>query len=344
MTEQDRYSRQALFSGIGEKGQARLSAASAVLVGCGALGSVQADLLVRAGLGRIRIVDRDFVESTNLQRQVLFTEEDVRRLLPKAVAAADALRRVNSEVEVEGIVSDLVPGNVESILAGFDLLLDGTDNFETRYLINDVAVKTARPWIYGACVGAYGVTLTVRPGETPCLRCLMADPPAAGSAPTCDTAGVIGPAAGVVGAIQAAEAAAEALKILTGHSGAVRTGLLAMDLWQGTHQVVNVPRDPECMTCGRRRFEFLEGRGATASARLCGRNSVQVLPAEPVDLELEALAERLGKLGEVLSNRYLVRVTLGDHQVTVFRDGRAIIGGTEDPQVARSVYARYIGS
>jgi len=336
-----RYSRQALFPGIGPLGQERVQAASAVLVGCGALGSLQADLLVRGGLGRLRIIDRDFVERTNLQRQVLFTEADADRALPKAVAASQQLRRVNSDVEVEGVVSDLTPGNAEALLEGFDLILDGTDNFEARFLINDIAVKSGRPWIYGGCVGAYGVCLAIRPGRTACLSCLMPSPPAPGTSPTCDTAGVIGPAAGAVACLQAAEA----LKILSGHPERLRAALVAMDLWRCTYQEVHVARDPACSTCGERRFRYLEGgEGRSITARLCGRNAVQVTPPEPLQCDLDALARKLERVGSVVANAFLIRCQVGEYQLTIFRDGRLLVGGTEDPAVARGLYARYVGA
>jgi adenylyltransferase/sulfurtransferase len=336
----ERYSRQVLFGGIGAAGQSRLQAASAVLVGCGALGSVQADLLVRAGLGRLRIIDRDFVELSNLQRQTLFTEEDAARVRPKASAAVRHLGRVNSGTELEAVVSDLVPGNAEEQLDGFDLILDGSDNFEVRFLINDVAVKTGRPWIYGGCVGAYGVCLAIRPGQSACLSCLMPEIPAPGSAPTCDTAGVIGPASAAVAGLQAAEA----LKILSRHPEKLQRGLVSLDLWEGSHQVVRIPRDGRCPTCAGGTFRYLdEGGGSTHSTRLCGRNAVQVSPPRHAACDLNALAGKLASVGEVIANEFLVRCRVGKYRLTVFRDGRAIVGGTEDLSVARSVYARYVG-
>jgi adenylyltransferase/sulfurtransferase len=337
----ERYSRQALFAGLGVDGQARLGRASAVLVGCGALGSLQADLLVRAGVGRLRLIDRDFVEPSNLQRQILFTEEDARQALPKAAAAEAHLRQVNSQVEVEGVVADLAPGNAVGLLDGFDLILDGTDNFEGRFLVNDIAVQSGRPWIYGGCVGAYGICLAMVPGETACLSCLMPDVPAPGSSPTCDTAGVIGPAAAVVASLQAGEA----LKILSGHPERLRKALVSLDLWQCSYQEVRVPRDPSCATCVGRTFRYLEGgEGRTSSTRLCGRNAVQVSPGRPMHCDLESLASQLSRVGKVVVNAFLVRCDLGEHQLTVFQDGRALVGGTQDQAVARTVYARYVGT
>ena len=312
-----------------------------MLVGCGALGSFQADLLVRAGVGRLRIIDRDFVEWSNLARQVLFDEEDARGFLPKAVAAARHPQRANSEVAIEDVVSDVTPGNAESMLEGFDVILDGTDNFEARFLINDVAVKHSIPWIYGGCVGSYGVCLAIVPGETACLSCLMPEAPAPGSAETCDTAGVIGPVVGVVASLQAAEA----LKVLSGRRERLRPALLSIDLWQGTQQEIRVRRDASCKTCAAGTLRYLVGgAGQTLSTRLCGRNAVQVTPAQRVNCDLEALASSLRQVGEVTVNAFLVRCQVDNYQITVFRDGRALIGGTEETSVARSLYARYVGS
>lgn len=340
MPEADRYSRQRLFHGLGETGQARLRKSSAVLVGCGALGSTQAELLVRAGIGRLRIVDRDSVEASNLQRQTLFTEADAERALPKAVAATARLRAVNSEVEVEGIVADLAPGNASALLAGFDLILDGCDNFETRFLLNDVALETGRPWIYGAVVGAYGLVFPILPEETACLRCLVRDLPAPGTSPTCDSAGVIGPAAAAVAAFQAAEA----LKVLSGRRDRVRRELLALELWEGTVQSLRVRPDPDCPACGAGARDFLYGRSGSSATRMCGRGAVQIAPAGERSVDLDTLAARLAGVGAIVANPYLLRLSLATHQITVFRDGRAIVGGTEDPTEARSLLARYIGA
>jgi adenylyltransferase/sulfurtransferase len=340
LADAGRYSRQRLFRGLGDAGQARVRTSSAVLVGCGALGSSQADLLVRAGIGRLRIIDRDSVETSNLQRQTLFSEADADRALPKAVAAAARLRAVNSEVEVEGIVADLVAENAASLLDGFDLLLDGCDSFETRFLLNDVALETGRPWIYGAVVGAYGLVFPILPGETACLRCLVRELPAPGTSPTCDTAGVIGPAASAVAALQAAEA----LKLLGGRRDRVRRDLLALELWEGTVQALRVRRDPACPACADGARDFLHGTSAASANRICGRGAVQIVPAAPTPVDLDALAVRLAGVGSITTNPYLLRLSLAAHQITVFRDGRAIVGGTEDPAEARSLLARYVGA
>ena len=340
MDDSGRYSRQERFGQFGPQGQERLGRSSAVLVGCGALGSLQAELLVRAGLGRLRILDRDFVELSNLQRQTLFTEEDALHALPKAATAQDRLQRINSQVQVEGLVIDVVASNVEDLLGGFDLILDGTDNFDVHYLINDVAVKTGRPWIYGGCVGAYGVSMTIRPGVTACLACLMPEPPVPGSTPTCDTAGILGPAAAAVACRQVGEA----LKLLSGNQEALQEGLMSLDLWKGTQQVVQVRRSEDCPVCVERAFRHLEGKsGKSLSTTLCGRNAVQITPASALRCDLPALSARLATMGDVVSNPFLIRASVGEYHLTVFLDGRAIIVGTEDPGVARRLYAQYVG-
>jgi len=338
----DRYSRQILFKEIGESGQARLRASSVVVAGCGALGSVSASILARAGVGRIRLLDRDTVEASNLQRQILYTEEDLRSLKPKAIAARDHLRAANSEVEIEGIVEDLNADTAVRLLTGFDLIVDGTDNFETRFLINDVSVRHGIPWIYAACLGAYGVTMNIVPGETACLRCLMDEPPAPGAVPTCDTAGILAPIVGVIASVQAGEA----LKCLSGRPEEMSHELLGVDLWTREITRVHVPRGGgrrRCPTCDGLEFEFLSGR-ETRSAILCGRDAVQVIPPGGGDLDLAALAERLGRAGRVERSPFLLRFATEGIVMTIFPDGRAIISGTKDPAAARALYARYVGA
>ncbi len=334
----ERYSRQVVFAELGEEGQRHLSEGCAVIVGCGALGSFQADALARAGTGRIVLIDRDYVEWSNLQRQCLFEEADAEEGLPKAVAAARRLGRVNSEIEIVPVVADLTPENVEELLGGAQVVLDGTDNFETRYLINDFCVSRGIAWIYGAAVGSYGVAMPVLPGETACLACVYPEPPA-GDQPTCETAGVLNAAPQFVAAFQAAEA----LKILAGRRESVTRRILTADLWRGEVRQVAMPaRDPECTACGRREFVHLEGSGR-APVSLCGRNAVQIHERRrPIDLE--ALAGRLARLGEVRSNEFAVRFVTPPYELTIFPDGRAIIKGTSDPALARSLYARYVGS
>ena len=336
-----RYSRQVLFEEIGAEGQARLMASKAVLVGCGALGTVQASLLVRAGIGTLRIVDRDFVEESNLQRQILFDEEDVRALLPKAVAAERKLRATNSLVRVEGVVDDLNAGTIGRLLDGFDLILDATDNFDARFLLNDYAVKSGRPWIYGACVGSYGLTFPILPGDTACLRCVFESAPPPGLSPTCDTAGVLGPIVGIIASLQAAEA----LKILTGRLERVSRKMAVLDVWDGRQDLIDLPpRDPDCACCARREFSYLEGALGSDTATLCGRNAVQIRRRDGLRLDLDEVARRLAPLGSIEKNRFLVRADIDSYRLTVFADGRAIVSGTPDPAVAKSIYSHYVGT
>jgi molybdopterin-synthase adenylyltransferase len=337
-----RYSRQELFAGIGAAGQARLRQARVAVVGCGALGSVVSEMMVRAGVAALTIVDRDFVEESNLQRQSLFDEADVARGLPKAVAAEAHLRALNADVDVRGIVTDLVADNAEALLAGFDLVLDGTDNFETRFLLNDVCIRAGRPWVYGACVGSYGLALLVRPGLSPCLRCLLEERPAPGSGPTCDTAGVVAPIVHVVAGIQAAEA----LKLLAGRLDALLPGLVTVDLWSGQFDVLDLRgRAPWCPACTAGRFDYAVAGPGGGSAVLCGRDAVQVRPGHEVRLDLGALAIRLGPAADVrASNEHLVRFVVPEAELVVFRDGRAIVKNVRDTAQARSLYAKYVGA
>ena len=336
-----RYSRQILFEEIGPEGQARLMDARVALVGCGALGTVQASLLVRAGVGHLRIIDRDFVEESNLQRQILFDEEDVRAILPKAVAAEKKLRATNSLVDVEGLVEDLNASSIGRLLTGFDLVLDATDNFDARFLLNDYCVKTATPWIYGACVGSYGLTFPILPGDTACLRCVFESAPPPGLSPTCDTAGVLGPIVGVVASLQVAEA----LKILSGRLERVSRRISVVDVWEGRQSQIDLPaREPACPCCGKREFPYLEGALGSDTATLCGRNAVQIRRRDGVTLDLDEVARRLGPIGTVEKNRFLLRADIDAYRLTVFADGRAIVSGTTDAAVAKSLYSRYVGT
>ncbi|HEY6444481.1 MAG TPA: ThiF family adenylyltransferase [Candidatus Acidoferrales bacterium] len=341
----DKYSRQILFAGIGEDGQEKILGAGAVLIGCGALGTAVAGLLVRSGMGRLRIIDRDFVELSNLQRQTLFDEADARDALPKAVAAERHLRAINSGVEIEGIVADLTPQNALELLSGFPLILDGTDNFQTRLLLNDAAVSLGIPWIYAAVVGSYGVTMTIRPSETACLACLLesGEPHGAsslGNELTCDTAGVLGAAAGVIASIESAEA----IKILSGRLDALHGRLVSCDVWTGKFQSVRTERNPSCRACARREFRFLTGE-AQPHITLCGRDSVQIHERDR-QLNLGDLGHRLARAAgaQVKANDFLLRFCVSPYEITVFADGRAIVKGTKDPAIARSLYARYIGN
>jgi molybdopterin/thiamine biosynthesis adenylyltransferase len=337
----DRYSRQILFEGIGEEGQSRLRASRVLVVGCGALGSAQVEILARAGVGRLMIVDRDFVEESNLQRQTMFTERDARERVPKAVAAVRRVSEINSDVECAGEVADVNQSNIERLIEGCDVVLDGTDNFATRFLLNDACVKNGVAWIYGAAVGSYGVTMTVRPHISPCLRCVFPEEPAAASAPTCDTAGVIMPIIVVVAAVQVAEA----LKILAGRFENLHGSLMQFDVWRNEwRRIALKARAPDCPACALGRFETLEAEGSDMTTILCGRNAVQVTPRRTTSVDLDSLAARLKSAGEVKSNPYLVRLRAGGYELTIFKDARAIVSGTDDASVARTLYARYVGT
>ncbi len=334
-----RYSRQELFAGIGPQGQQRIRQSRVLVVGCGALGSMLAETMVRAGVGSLTVVDRDYLEESNLQRQSLFDEEDVARGLPKAVAAEARLRRINSEVVVRGVVADLSPENVDELVKGVSLVLDGTDNFETRFLVNDVCVREGIPWVYGACVGSYGLALLVRPRVSPCLRCILEEMPAPGSGPTCDTAGVVAPIVLVVAGLQAAEA----LKLLAGRTEALLPGVVTVDLWQRTFDVMDLHgRAPWCPACAEGRYDYLAP--GSSSAVLCGRDAVQIRAAPGAQMDLAALATRLRAVGEVKANEYLVRFAAEGTEMVVFADGRAVVKGVTDAAQARSIYARYVGT
>ena len=335
---EDRYSRQVLFAGIGPDGQKQLSKSRVVIVGCGATGSALASSLSRSGVGMIRLLDRDYVEPSNLQRQSLFDENDARESLPKAVAAARQIARFNSQILVESQVADLTPSNVENLLGGVDLILDGTDNFETRYLVNDYAVKTSLAWIYVAAVGSYAATLNVLPGDTSCLACVFPDPPR-GTVETCETAGILNSAVNLVASI----AATEAMKFLVGARSKMRRSLLSWDVWNNERAEVSAaqPR-PGCRACGQRKFIHLAGDGRP-HITLCGRNSVQIHEQQrPVDFV--EMTSRLRPHGTVRHNEFVLKFWHESYEMTLFPDGRAIIKGTTDTAIARSLYARYVGS
>ncbi len=335
---EDRYSRQILFRGIGPQGQSRLAKSAVVVIGCGATGSALASLLARAGVGRLRIVDRDYIEASNLQRQVLFDEDDAANSLPKAVAASRKIKGFNSEIDVEGLVADATPDNIEELCEGTDLILDGTDNFETRYLINDYAVSQQRPWIYTAAVGSYCVTMNIVPGETACLACIFPDSPK-GIVETCDTSGILNSAVNTVAGISATEA----VKILVGAGDKVRRTLLSFDVWENDRsEIMTAKARAGCRACQKRDFIHLAG-DARPHISMCGRNSVQIHERErPVDFA--ELSSRLGAHGTVRYNEFVLKFWREPFEMTVFPDGRAIIKGTTDTGVARSLYARFIGS
>jgi len=343
MTSDGRYSRQILFDGVGEDGQTRLAQSKVVIIGCGALGAVQAETLARAGVGELVLVDRDFVEASNLQRQIMFDESDALNRLPKAVAAASRIARVNSQIRAEALVTDVNFENIEEIISGASLVMDGTDNFETRFLINDACLKSKTPWIYGAAVGSYGLTMTIVPGISPCLRCVLEAMPEPGSGPTCDTAGVIMPIVATIASIQSVEA----LKLLTGQSERLHRSLITIDLWQFQFARLDLSGSDarkDCPACSRGEFKFLRGAARQVTTTLCGRNAVQIARSGPGAIDFKALAERLESAGEVAFNDFLLRFRVDGYDITVFRDARSIIRGTTDPAVARGLYARYIGS
>jgi adenylyltransferase/sulfurtransferase len=339
----DRYSRQVRFPQLGEAGQRALMASRVTICGCGALGTVLANHLARAGVGFLRIIDRDFIETHNLQRQVLFDEQDVADNLPKAEAAARKLRAINSSIVIEPVVTDLDHTNVIDLVSDADLILDGTDNFETRYLINDAAVKLGKPWIFGGVIGSEGQTMTIIPGETPCLRCLIETAPPPGMTPTCETAGVLGPAVSVIASFEAIEA----IKILSGAHNALNKHLIMVDIWDWTFRelkVAGLKDKVDCPCCKRREFEWLGGDLGTHTTTLCGRNAVQVAVRRAEPLNFAELAERLSGIGGARHNAYMLRFGTDGYEFTVFPDGRAIIKGTNDIAKARTLYSQFIGS
>jgi molybdopterin-synthase adenylyltransferase len=340
-----RYSRQMLFEHIREAGQRKLQSSRVTLIGCGGLGTVLADMLVRAGVGFLRIIDRDFVELNNLQRQVLFTEEDAAESVPKAVAAAARLRKINSDVTVEPLVAHADPLNIESFASSAQLLLDGTDNLETRFLLNDVAVKHRIPWVYGACIGADGLVMPMVPGLTPCLRCIWDQPPAPGIALTCDTAGILAPIVHIVASLQVVEA----LKILTGQIDALNRRLVQVNAWTGQFNQFDLQSAYDaggCPCCKGGQYTYLADRRSGQAATICGRKAVQISGPPGASIDFEAVAVKVGAVAKSPPqfNRYLLRFEVDCYQITLFRDGRAIIAGTTEPNEARSVYAKYVGT
>lgn len=335
---EDRYSRQVLFGGIGKAGQRKLGESSVVVVGCGATGSALSSLLARAGVGRLRIIDRDYVEGSNLQRQVLFDETDAAESLPKAIAASRKIQAFNSDIKVEGIVDDLTPDNIEDLLESAQLILDGTDNFETRYLINDFAVSKKLPWIYTAAVGSYGVTMNILPGETACLACIFPDSPK-GIVETCDTSGILNSCVNAAAGLSATEA----LKYLVGASDKMRRTLLSFDVWENERAEISTARPrPGCRACDQRDFIHLAGE-AHPHISMCGRNSVQIHERNR-PLDFSEISSRLNSHGTVRYNEFVLKFWREPYEMTLFPDGRAIIKGTTDTGVARSLYARFVGS
>jgi adenylyltransferase/sulfurtransferase len=338
MSVNNRYVRQQILPAIGPGGQLKLAESSVFIVGCGGLGGFLADLLARAGLGRLRIADRDLVEWHNLHRQILFDENDAAANASKAEAAARRLRAVNSTVAVESLAIDVTARNAESLLADADLVLDGTDNFETRYVINDVCIKLGKPWVYAGVVGTVGMVMPILPGRGPCLRCVIPGPPNPGTVPTCDTVGVLNSAVAVMASLQVTLA----LRILLG-SPPADAGLLYADVWNGSFETMKFQRNEQCPCCGLGNFEFLDTRQVSWTTSLCGSNSVQINPPQSVELNLDALRRRLEKVGLVSSSGLLIRFKADDGEMVIFPDGRAIVTDTTDVAKARTFYARYVG-
>ncbi|MZP28952.1 thiazole biosynthesis adenylyltransferase ThiF [Heliobacterium undosum] len=338
----ERYMKQIRFGAFGEAGQRRLGQSTALVAGVGALGTHLANTLARAGVGKLVLVDRDFVELSNLQRQILYDEADAAAMVPKAVAAKQKLQAINSEIRVEAIVADIHWANLPQLLDGVDLVLDGSDNFDLRYLLNDACVQAGIPWIYGGVTGAHGMAMVVRPGRGPCLRCLIPSPPPPGSAPTCDMAGILAPAIQMITAFQAVEA----MKLLAGREDELAGGLFSVDLWNNRYDLIDLAaaRRDDCPACGRGDFPFLAGREEMQATPLCGSNAVQITPARPAELDLEIMSERLSGAGKVEVTPYLLRFSSAEGEMVLFRDGRAMIRGTQDPVKAKAVYTRFTGA
>jgi len=337
----DRYSRQIRFAPIGEAGQRKLASSRVLIIGLGALGTVAADLIVRSGVGFVRVIDRDFVELSNLQRQSLFDENDIRNNLPKAAAAESRLRAINSSVEIEAKIDDLNPSNVEDYIRDVDLVLDALDNFETRFVVNDACAKQGKPWIYTAAVGSYGLVMPVVPGKTPCLRCLLGSLPAPGSSPTCETSGVVAPITHIIASIQVAEA----MKFLTDQMDTDNVRLIAYDVWSHRFQRIDVGKDAmaTCPVCSDGRYDYLDGN-PLRTITLCGRNAVQLIPGVKGDIDFEEISKSIAAFGSVQFNDFLLRCSSPPYELTLFRDGRAIVKGTEEAATARSVYSKMVGS
>ncbi len=338
----DRYRRQMRFAPLGEEGQHELAAARVLICGSGALGCSVADMLVRAGVGSVRLVDRDFVDLDNLHRQILFDESDAEQHMPKAVAASKRLAEINSQVQVEPIVADVNAANIRDLVQDVAVIVDGTDNFETRYLLNDIAVEAKIPWVFAGCVGAEGQTFAIVPGQTPCLTCIMSEPPPAEEMPTCESAGVLSPIVNLMASLQATET----LKLLSGNAERLNPMMTFVDLWDNRIQTISMAgsRNSECSTCGKREFVWLSGNRGSSATQLCGRNSVQISPTAGGAVDLELLARKLDSVGTISANPYLLRAQVEEYLLTVFADGRTIVGGTDDPAKARTVHAKYVGN
>jgi len=335
---QERYSRQAIFQGIGSEGQEKIGHSRVAIIGLGALGTVIANNLARAGVGYLRLIDRDFVELSNLQRQTIFNEEDVRNELPKALAAEEYLKKVNSDIELEAVISDFNVSNAESLLADIDLVMDGTDNYETRFLLNDVCLKKNIPWVHGAVLGSYGVTTNIIPGKTPCYQCFMPEMPKMGTGGTCSSVGVLNMITGIVSCY----ASAEALKILV-DSPDIRKTTLFIDVWDNSFNSVELPIIPECPACGKKEYHYLSNRKGTYTTSLCGQNAVQIVPGQVRKIDFAHVAKGLIHLGDCQYNSFLLRLKIGETEITLFSDGRAIIKNIENENKAKALYTEYFG-
>lgn len=341
--EHERYARQIAFQEIGPDGQEKLGQGRVMILGCGGLGAASASILARAGVGYLKLVDRDFLELNNLQRQLLYEEHDVKEGLPKAIAAQRRIEQINSTIVAEAIIADANRFNIESLIDDVDAIIDATDNFETRLLLNEACVKHGRPWIYGAAIESYGLTMTILPGETACLRCVMEKIPEPGSVPTCETVGVLASIVAIIASIQSAEA----IKIIIGNKAAINRNLISIDVWQNSYQTIDIAKEKiqkNCPVCNQRWFDYLEGKRGSAFTTLCGRNAVQILPFKQTELDLARLAIQLAGLGVVKANEYLIRFEIENYELSIFPDGRAIVKGTTDTAIARSLYSRYVGN
>lgn len=341
--ELERYARQRAFHAIGKSGQEKLAISRVMILGCGGLGSAAASILARAGIGFLRLVDRDFLELNNLQRQILYEEHDVKEGLPKAIAAQRQIERINSMVQVEPVVADVNRFNIEKLIADVDVVIDAADNFEIRFLLNDACVKNNRIWIYGAAIESYGLSMNIIPGKTACLRCVMENIPQPGSIPTCETVGVLGSIVCLIASIQCAEA----IKILLDKEEEISRSLVSIDVWNNSYQTIAIEKEKiqkNCPVCNQRWFEFLEGKQGSAFTALCGRNAVQILPFETRQVDLAKLAIQLADLGVVKANEFLIRFAIDNYELSIFPDGRMIVKGTTDTRVARSLYSKYVGN
>ncbi len=343
LEEKERYARQTAFHVIGKEGQEKLAKSRVMILGCGGLGSASSSILARAGIGYLKLVDRDFLELNNLQRQILYEEHDVKEGLPKPIAAERRIKRINSAIQVESVIADVNRFNIEKLIANVDLVIDAADNFETRFLLNEACVKHKRTWIYGAAIESYGLTMNIIPGKTACLRCVMDNIPQPGSVPTCETVGVLGSIVCIIASIQCAEA----IKILTGNKDEINKSLISIDVWQNSYQTIDMPKEKiqkNCPVCDQKKFEFLKGKQGNAYTALCGRNAVQILPFKETQLDLPKLAINLSALGVVKVNEFLIRFEMEGYELSIFPDGRAIVKGTTDTGIARSLYSKYVGN